>query len=86
MEEPVLGCLGVISHVVGVLDLSSNGVNIGRGEFVTLLLLIQRGSRCSGRASSSTRTMMRGQGQGWGPFHCKWECNWHGADVLILEQ
>ena len=40
VEEPVLGGIGVISHVVGVLNLCGDGVEIGSGEFVTLLLLV----------------------------------------------
>jgi hypothetical protein len=39
-KELVLGCLDAISHVVGVLDLSGDGIDIGSGEFVTLLPLI----------------------------------------------
>ena len=30
-EEPVLGCLGAISHVVGVLNLRGDGVDVGSG-------------------------------------------------------
>ena len=40
-EESGLGCLGAISHVVCVLDLSGDGVDIGSFEYITLLLLIQ---------------------------------------------
>ena len=58
-EEPVFGCLGPISPVVGVLNHRGDGVHVGSGEFVTLLPLIRQGSRC-GRTRIGRRVLRWG--------------------------
>lgn len=72
-EEPVFGCLGPISHVVGVLNHPGDGVHVGSGEFVTLLPLICQGSG-SGRTRIGRR-MLRWELQRR-LLHCQWQGSW----------